>query len=139
MRDELDKKLCEKYPKIFSLRYGDMTSTAMCWGFEHGDGWYNILDRLCANIQSHIDWTEKNGGAVPQVIAEQVKEKFGALRFYYSGGDEYVRGLVDMAESMSGVTCEECGTPGLRRGGGWIRTLCDTHAKGRDTAEDADD
>ena len=60
MSPELDKKLCEKYPKIFSLRYGDMKDTAMCWGFEHDDGWYNIIDRLCANIQSHIDWSHKS-------------------------------------------------------------------------------
>lgn len=139
MRDELDQQLCEKYPKIFSERHGDMTSTAMCWGFEHGDGWYNLIDRLCANIQSHIDWTENNGGAVPQVVAEQVKEKFGTLRFYYRGGDEYVRGLVDLAESMSGVTCEECGAPGKRRSGGWLRTLCDTHAKERETMDEASD
>jgi len=33
-----------------------------------------------------------------------------------------------MAEAMSEVTCEQCGAPGEERGGGWIVTLCDTHA-----------
>lgn len=64
---------------------------------------------------------------VPQVIVQQIKEKFGGLRFYYDGGDEHVHGLVSMAESWAGVACEECGGIGVRRGGGWIRTLCDTH------------
>jgi hypothetical protein len=64
---------------------------------------------------------------VPQVVAAQVKEKFGTLRFYFDGGDDYVRGLVAMAESMSTVTCEECGNPGKQRGGRWIQTLCDEH------------
>lgn len=131
MNQELDKTLCEKYPKIFSLRYGDMTDTAMCWGFEHDDGWYNIIDQLCANIQSHIDWQHKQGNPIPQVVAEQVKEKFGTLRFYIQGGDEYIDGLITMAESMSGIICEHCGSPGKRRDGGWIKTLCDQHDKER--------
>jgi hypothetical protein len=139
MRDELDKQLCEKYPKIFVNRHGNMRETAMCWGFEHGDGWYNIIDHLCNNIQNYIDWKNQKEEVVTQVVAEQVKEKFGTLRFYYSGGNEYIRGLVTMAESMSGVTCEECGTPGKQRGGGWIRTLCDEHAKGREIEDDEDE
>jgi hypothetical protein len=57
----------------------------------------------------------------------QIKEKFGGLRFYYDGGDEYISGLVSMAESWAGNTCETCGEKGERRSGGWIRTLCDKH------------
>ena len=143
MREELDKQLCEKYPKIFADRYKPMTETAMCWGFSCGEGWYNIIDQLCANIQHHIDWHNeqherllkdnphnlKIPEQVAQVVADQVKEKFGTLRFYYSGGDSYIRGLVSMAESMSSVTCETCGAPGTTSGPGWIRTLCEEHRK----------
>lgn len=135
MRDELDRQLCERYPKIFAERFLDMQATAMCWGFEHGDGWYAIIDRLCANIQSHLDWVNRDGEKVTQVVAEQVKEKFGTLRFYYRGGDEYIRGLVSMAESMSGFTCEDCGAPGKTDGSGWISTLCETHRKERSKNE----
>ena len=180
MRQELDQLLCEKYPKMLVNRNKPMTETAMCWGFDCGDGWYNILNQLMGNIQHHIDWKEKqhnwavkynemaqagksgnaelfadlvareyadkpNIGAdyirerceemiknplrdvpelVPQVTLDQVKEKFGTLRFYYTGGDEYISGMVTMAEAMSGCTCEGCGNPGDRHGGGWVRTLC---------------
>jgi hypothetical protein len=141
MKQELDEQLCARYPKIFVDRHADMRTTAMCWGFECGDGWYNILDQLCGNIQSHIDWSIKNNAwdvekdsknirsIVPQVVAAQVKEKFGSLRFYYDGGDDYIRGLSVMAESMSMVTCETCGAPGKTRGRGWMYTACDTHAQ----------
>ena len=65
---------------------------------------------------------------VEQVIAAQVKEKFGALRFYYDGGDEYIRGAVTMAEFMSTVTCEDCGKPGSKSNkSNWIKTVCDEH------------
>ena len=52
MREELDKQLCAKYPQIFRDRNGDMRTTLMCWGFECGDGWYNIIDILCGKLTS---------------------------------------------------------------------------------------
>jgi hypothetical protein len=108
-----------------------MTETAMCWGFDCGDGWFEILNQLMGNIQHHIDWRNKKEEVVTQVTLDQVKEKFGTLRFYYTGGDDIIDGMVRMAESMSGVTCETCGSPGQRRGGGWITTLCKEHAEAR--------
>jgi hypothetical protein len=33
--------------------------------------------------------------------------------------------MVTMAEAMSGCTCEGCGNPGERKGGGWVRTICE--------------
>jgi len=143
MSPELDVKLVEKYPLIFKDRHASMQTTAMCWGFECSDGWYNIINALCFQIQSHIDWRNSQREAllknnpynvkindeVPQVVAVQVKEKFGTLRFYVDGGDDTTDGMIRMAEAMSAVTCEVCGSPGECRGGGWIRTLCDLHAQ----------
>lgn len=178
MSPELDQELCEKYPKLFSSRKKSPTESCMFWGFEHGDGWYSIIDQLCDSIQNHIDWRNKSRESaiefnkmiedmkkgnmtsfdeytkamdlywkeerkkdilkqgprkvpdkVEQVVVEQVKEKFGTLRFYYSGGDEAIDGMVRMAESMSSVMCEECGKPGEQTTGGWIRTLCEEHRR----------
>ena len=132
MRKELDEALCKKYPKIFRDRNGNMRDTAMCWGFECGDGWFNILDQLMGNIQHHIDWRNKKEEVVAQVTLDQVKEKFGTLRFYYTGGDDEISGMVRMAESMSGVTCEECSAPAKTHGPGWIRTICEPCEQARE-------
>ena len=139
MKQELDALLCEKYPKMMVNRNKDMKETCMCWGFECGDGWFNILDQLMSNIQHHIDWNNKNFEKgytqykqVSQVTLDQVKEKFGTLRFYYTGGDDVIDGMVRMAESMSGVTCEECGNSGTTGVQGWITTLCETHRAARE-------
>jgi hypothetical protein len=182
MKLELDKLLCEKYPKMMVNRNKNMQETCMCWGFECGDGWFNILNQLMGSIQHHIDWKEKQRkwaidynematqaksgnfdlfeesmkdltnpeykekrlieilagdfrevpAAIPQVTLDQVKEKFGTLRFYYTGGDDYISGMVSLAESMTGVTCEECGNPGKSRGGGWIHTYCDPCEESRE-------
>ena len=125
MKQELDRLLCEKYPKMMVNRNKNMQETCMCWGFECGDGWYNILNQLMGNIQHHIDWKNRKEEVVAQVTLDQVKEKFGTLRFYYSGGDDAIDGMVRMAESMSGVTCEECSAPAQTHGPGWIRTICE--------------
>lgn len=129
MREELDKKLCEKFPLIFKNRHEPMTKTAMCWGLECGDGWYDLIDVLCSNIQHHIDWHNRyQEEKIEQPVAFQVKEKFGGLRFYVDGGDAHIHGMISMAESISYHICEECGNRGKVRNGGWIRTLCDQHA-----------
>ena len=147
MKQELDQLLCERYPKMMVNRNKPMQETCMCWGFDCGDGWFNILNQLMGNIQHHIDWKEKQHNwaiewnkehptelreipeLVPQVTLDQVKEKFGTLRFYYTGGDDAIDGMVRIAESMSAVTCEICGNPGKQVGGGWITTLCKEHAE----------
>ena len=184
MKQELDKLLCEKYPKMMVNRNKNMQETCMCWGFECGDGWFNILDQLMGSIQHHIDWKEKQRKwamdynamaaqdkagnfdlfdatmkalpndeykekrlaeivagdfrpvpeSIPQVTLDQVKEKFGTLRFYYSGGDDYISGMVSLAESLTSVTCESCGNVGERRGGGWVHTYCTPCEEARELA-----
>jgi len=127
MKQELQDKLFNKYPWIFRQKDLPMDQTCMCWGITTGDGWYNIIDTLCDQIQRYIQHNlnkDKDPGVV-KVEAAQVKEKFGALRFYYTGGDEFISGLVCMTESLSRKTCETCGAPGKSEDkSGWIKTLC---------------
>ncbi len=116
--DAFVKHMEQRFPKMFETPYG---------GFCCGEGWWPILEKLCSNIQSHIDWKNKQSEIVPQVTVAQIKEKFGGLRFYYDGGDDHINGMVRMAEAWADASCEECGSPGKRRDGGWIKTLCDHH------------
>lgn len=138
MNDQLDKyeafeqRMKEKYPKMFSLPFG---------GFACGEGWWLIIETLCEKISSYTKWKNSTRAAlqkdnpydrdipqeVSQVVVAQIKEKFGGLRFYYDGGDDEIRGMVDMAESWAGASCETCGCPGTSGGQGWIRTLCPMH------------
>jgi hypothetical protein len=104
-----------------------MQTTAMCWGFECGDGWFDLIDELCWNIQSYIDNNSRSDKVITQVTVDQVKEKFGTLRFYTTGGDRLIDGMIWFAESMSGRICETCGKPGKERGRGWIYTACEEH------------
>ena len=145
MKDELDKKLVEKCPVLYGNRYGDMTETAMCWGFECDDGWFDIIDKLSEKIENV---NNLNLGFI--IVADQVKEKFGTLRFYYhteaTGDDlteeqlrrntllaELVDNAIDIAEFKTEHTCEVCGKRGKLRDDGWIKCLCDEHAKKEDS------
>jgi hypothetical protein len=182
MSPELDKQLCEKYPKIFRDRYASPAQTCMCWGFP-GDGWYNIIDALCRAMTYTYSTSEQldeedgkrlgvkpythNGAstyffevAAPQAIADQIKEKFGTLRFYYhlefdpvllelnkSGKyprlkeiidryQNYFDGMVHVVETLSEMTCEETGKVGeMHVSGGWYRVLNKEYAQ---TLEDRD-
>lgn len=66
---------------------------------------------------------------IPQVVADQVKEKYGGLRYYFHGGDDYIEGAVALAEAMGEIVCEVCGAPGKVCGAGWLRTVCEEHEK----------
>jgi hypothetical protein len=55
----------------------------------------------------------------------QIKEKFGRLRFYITGGDDYVVGLIQMAEASSGLVCEICSNSAKTKNKGtWLLTRC---------------
>ena len=84
------------------------------WDEDRAD---DIMNNLGRKITPRVEW----------IVIDQVKEKFGGLRFYYHGGDEQIHGMVRMAELWAGQTCENCGNKGQRRQGGWVRTLCDKH------------
>ena len=116
--DAFVKQLETTYPKMFAGKYG---------GIECAAGWWSIIASLCAGIQHHIDWKNRQSPVVPQVTVTQIKEKFGGLRFYYDGGDDEISGMVTMAAAWASHACEECGSQGVLRHGGWLKTLCDTH------------
>lgn len=78
MDERLEIILVSKYPKIFRDYKGDPRHTCMAWGISCGDGWFKLLDDTCRKV------TDLIGDKDIQVIADQVKEKLGGLRFYYS-------------------------------------------------------
>lgn len=90
--------------------------------FEVNDGWYPLLKELIEKL------IEK--GWDRQLC--QVKEKFGGLRFYINSASDECHDLISEYENLSYETCEVCGKPGVLRSGGWLKTLCDEHANGRE-------
>ncbi|MGA8223776.1 MAG: hypothetical protein WB780_19160 [Candidatus Acidiferrales bacterium] len=211
MNRELTLRLVKRFPVLYQDYRSPMTQTCMCWGFEHGDGWFEIIWQLSLAIEEEMNYSwlqerrfllkkglsrfwnrliytlspirhdrrkQKGSGtqedpyrwvvveqAPPDCLAklarrllprcpsddlgswrgklqrlgfktfarspytglavEQVKEKFGTLRFY-CGGTEAIDKYIHLAERLSAITCESCGKTGKANDSGWIRTLCDS-------------
>lgn len=115
MNKELSDKLKKDFPKIFPDTFY----------FGCSDGWYDLINNLCVEIQKHCD----NTPGTLQVVAAQVKEKFGGLRFYVDDSNEFADKLIATAESQSYKICEVCGKPGTLKGEFWISTLCEDHTR----------
>jgi hypothetical protein len=127
MDHELQDNLFEKYPNQFkNLKY-----------IECGDGWYEIVSRCCSIVQYRLDFLEKQNINM-DFSWSQIKEKFSLLRMYKYGADDYINGVVNMAENMSGCICEYSGDKGKLRNKkikdgqiilAWMKVLSDKEAK----------
>ena len=129
MSPHLDALLCERYPLLFKDRHSDPAASAMCWGFECGDGWFTLIDNLCKSLMwDGFNHENKYVREDPPTVV-QVKEKYGTLRFYADGRNEKDAAIIGFAELLSGSICEKCGAMEgtTQTEGGWIRTLCPTH------------
>ncbi|MCX9157774.1 hypothetical protein OPU71_16745 [Niveibacterium sp. 24ML] len=126
MSPELDARLCARYPKIFADRHRSVQESCMGRGMDCDDGWFNLIDVLCGALQYESDHNQ-----APQVLAAQVKEKFGTLRFYVRGANDQQRGMIRMAEAMSARLCEVCGRPGgvFASETGYVSTRCAAHVE----------
>lgn len=124
MNSDLENKLYAKYPQLFQDKDLGVEKSCMAWGLECGDGWYTLIDTMCASIESRETNIKAKTVNYTGVKFEQVKEKFGGLRVYFSGGDDYIKGIISFASDMSYTICENCGNKGSVNKNGWITVLC---------------
>lgn len=124
MNNQNTELLKSAFPNVFKSEFF----------FECGDGWFEIIAKIAAYINSLTE----------HCIAVQVKEKFGALRFYVSfdvdGHGEWMTKSEDMESIYQFITdmertsrdiCEDCGveltvhsryeSPSIR---GWFMNVC---------------
>ncbi|MCM1298278.1 MAG: hypothetical protein NC203_02985 [Firmicutes bacterium] len=150
MDTELENKLAEDFPFMRITINPDEPKNRnryVGYGCECGGGWYDLLYGMCGEITEAY----KKHGQPVDIVVDQIKEKFGTLRFYYHHeGQEKginaidflgasirisskdtelhrkISGIVDKWEKKSAEVCERCGKPGvLRKDLSWVLTLCD--------------
>lgn len=158
MKDELELKLAEEFPfmrlwkNVDEQRKDDSHISQLYDAFycDVDDGWYELIRGLCRDITTAYE----KAGLPVDIVIDQVKEKFGTLRFYYHLGvhspvinaldliedgssigamprvsdlQEEIEQIVEKWEEESGNVCEKCGSAGeLRDDLSWIQTLCDS-------------
>ena len=159
MRRQLEKALGDAFPfmqrglseKEQVEKWGHTRNIYDAYGMELGDGWYQVIWDMCAEITAVYE-TE---GLPVDLVVDQVKEKFGTLRFYYHPKDQEAAihafdclnegsslrfqpsssnvhqktaEIVGKYETLSAQVCEICGKPGcLRKNLRRIQTLCEEH------------
>ena len=130
MNPELQDKLIEKYPEQFKN---------LSW-IECDEGWYDIISKLCYIVNNHLDRKKRLNEPLEFFYWSQMKEKFGGLRAYCYGSDDFIKGAIEMAESMSYTICEHTGEKGKLRKQkkdevtgeiipAWIKTFSDQEAE----------
>ena len=118
--------LLEKYPVLYREAWvapKKQASRFACGGFEIGDGWFHILDRLSARLAKDT-----------AIHVVQVKEKYGRLKVYWEGEqnappdprlDAEIEAAIREAADESERTCEVCGEPGMSEmRGNWVSVRC---------------
>lgn len=161
MKQELDQKLLDRFswlrrPELHREKLYEFVkgfSLYDNYGFEVGDGWYQLLFDLCVRIEEIY----KEYDRPVTIKVAQVKAKFGQLRFYYdlprrevgiqafdfigSGSiriypedeadslENKIAEYVRAAESKSTTICEQCGSENAELCNEpplfrWISTLC---------------
>ena len=112
--------LYARYPSLFDHRH----EAGGYRGIECPDGWFAIVNGLCHQIVNHPQGHD--------LKVFQIKEKFGALRFYLDEGSltniEGLNEAYERAANASVGTCEKCGEPGeLMKIHRVMKTLCPNH------------
>jgi len=94
-----------------------------CWS-GIGKGWHKLVIKLDKKIAK----------LYPDYTIDQVKEKFGGLRYYIGsvpeGVFDEIHELISEAEAQSLKTCDTCGKTGKGVAiKGWWVTRCTKHSK----------
>ena len=100
----LTKKLYAAFAHLYRGRHKPKYASSMCWGFECGDGWYQLLYDLSQELSRYM-------AEHPEVDFEvtQVKSKLGTLRFHISNMDAQTARMIEHAQERASVTCEISG------------------------------
>ena len=124
------KKLAEKHPLVFAnmseASYSDLPN-----------GWVDLVDELCSKltpllIESYANYPLNEEDYMIGITIDQIKEKFGGLRFYCSFLTEdadlwgKANTIISEYEQKSYSVCQVTGKPGTQCSAGrHVITLCE--------------
>lgn len=133
MRGDLSERIMNRCPIIYRGAIDGPDKNLMCFGFECGSGWFEMILLLSESIEKVASNLRGEGEEIDNLpIVTQVKEKFGGLRFYVHHGNDEVYDMISEAEAKSYHICEVCGARGtLIVVGGIYMTRCHEHCNQR--------
>lgn len=107
LNPKLSEDIYKDFPQLYRGRYKSKYESAMCWGFDCGDGWFQLLYDLSLELSNYL-------AANPALDFEvvQVKSKLGILHFRLNYRDATTERMIALARQRASVTCELTGKPG---------------------------
>lgn len=117
--------LCWKYPFLKYWHCKKKLFHTSCWYYCIPEGW-----RKAFGLQMIREINEallRNGGKKTRKAYDisDIKEKFGALRWYDNGAPNEVHNIIEKYAYISRYTCIDCGKPATVITTGWICPYCD--------------
>jgi len=120
-----DEKIKEICSRVSEIKEFDISKAAGV-----GSGWHGIIQPILNEINLYNKENPKD-----EIEIDQIKEKYGTLRFYTTGSPDYISGMISIAEKESENICEICGARGETvKINGWYSTLCPYHVKAKKAA-----
>lgn len=120
--DTIKIYLYECIHKILSIFYCLPTYTELD---AMDKGWKKAFGiQMCKEIKVAL----KQSKQLYSYRIDQIKEKFGALRWYDSGSNKEVQDIIKKYEYISYYTCIVCGKPAHFLTNKWISPFCEEHA-----------
>lgn len=125
-----NREILAKYPYLKDPGIASYaTAPDATWASNVPIGWRNRFFELCDTINDQL---AKNGLTFDQFNVLQVKEKFGALRFYWVPADGFpaetykaISDAIDKCEVDTARICFLCGKPAKYLStGGWVAPYC---------------
>ncbi len=127
MRKELEQRLVRRFPTWFKV--DGNVHRLIPFEFQCGDGWFEIIWRLCVELEPLVTELEAETGERFEVV--QVMQTLGTLRFYTTHRTDPIDELISDAREEAFHTCEVCASPGRwLETSGMHRVLCNKHGDG---------
>lgn len=101
MNTNLTRKLHTDFPVLYRGIDLSPQASAMCWGFECGDGWYSLIYELSEHLAAY---QQQCLGLDLEIT--QVKSKLGRLCIHSRGGDTNTRKMIASACEQAGTVAE---------------------------------
>ena len=99
-------KLYESFPALYRERTMTLAQSQMPWGFQCGDGWFNIVWELSEKLNSLALRDDSVEGSLR---VNEVRAEEGQLVVGLTNAAPDARDVVEHAQIKSQFTCELCG------------------------------
>lgn len=87
------------------------------------EGWRKAFGlQMCEEIKQEL---LKTKGHIYDYRIDQIKEKYGGLRWYDHNTTKAIQDIISKYEAISFRTCISCGKPATKMSKGWISPYCD--------------